>query len=99
MKPYIPNADSEAALPAWEPFRLDYELLTNLRLWNKKNQTKRLPAILKSLTDTIESHGARLVSELIPNVPFPAGTLVKGLVGFLVLGLVRKSSICHLTFA
>jgi hypothetical protein len=37
----------------------------------------------------MESSTFKAALEIIPNVPFPAGSMVKGLVGILALGMVR----------
>jgi hypothetical protein len=82
------NNDTKPALPLWQPFNLDATLLKGLRAWNDKHANERLPDILNEVTHTIESRGVQFALDLIPNDPFPAGTLVKSLVDFALLWMV-----------
>jgi hypothetical protein len=75
-------------LPAWQPFHLDINVLQSLYAWNEQQRSKRLPALFENIAAILESKGVQFALDLIPDNPFPAGTLAKGLVGFAVLGMV-----------
>ena len=49
---------------------------------------KKVQEKLSKVADLAESEAAKAAMELIPNDPFPAGTLVKGLVSVMVIGVV-----------
>jgi hypothetical protein len=49
---------------------------------------KKVQEKLSKVADMAESEAAKAAMELIPNDPFPAGTLVKGLVSVMVIGVV-----------
>jgi hypothetical protein len=52
---------------------------------------KKMQEKLSKLADLAESEVVKDAMKLIPNHPFPAGTLVKALVNVLVIGVVRSS--------
>ena len=56
---------------------------------------KKVQEKLNQVADLAESETVKVVMELIPNNPFPAGTLLKGLVSVMVIGVV--SSLLSLT--
>jgi hypothetical protein len=78
----------------WKPLTLDMDVLNALHNWNKKEKGKHLPVVLQQVTSAIESRGIRFALELIPNDPFPVGSLVKGMVGFAVVGMVCQLRRC-----
>ena len=49
---------------------------------------KKVQEKLNQVADLAESEIIKVIMELIPNNPFPAGTLVKGLVSVMVIGVV-----------
>jgi hypothetical protein len=53
---------------------------------------KKVQEKLSKVADLAESVAAKAAMEHIPNHPFPAGTLVKGLVNVLIIGVVGLRS-------
>ncbi|KAJ7589666.1 hypothetical protein C8J56DRAFT_939218 [Mycena floridula] len=68
-------------------FSIDMESLRELREWHKNNKDQRLPAILKGISKTLESPLFKTALDAIPNQPFPAGSIVKGLASVILLGI------------
>jgi hypothetical protein len=77
---------------------LDNEFLKKLHEWNVREPQSTAMRImekvqekLSKLADIAESEVVKEAMELIPDHPFPAGTLVKSLLNVLVIGLVSLS--------
>jgi hypothetical protein len=79
----------------WEKWEVDNEFLQALQKWNASKPESSLDEVMKKVqeklskvADLAESEMAKAAMEHIPNSPFPAGTLVKGLVSVMVIGVV-----------
>jgi hydroxypyruvate isomerase len=88
------SIETEAPWERWEVDN-DREFLQTLQKWNASKPESSLDQVMKKVqeklnqvADLAESETVKVVMELIPNNPFPAGTLVKGLVSVMVIGVV-----------
>ena len=92
--PLVPSDDIAEIAKPWEPFALNADVLRYLREWNKTHQAadKHLPNVLGQVAKILDSQGLKIALDAIPNAPIPAGSIVKGLVWIMVLGLVRPLS-------
>jgi hypothetical protein len=84
---------SPSALP-WDPWELDPEFFAAMSRWTIEHPESTLDRILDRLCTAIEN-GQPLL-ELIPDSPFPARSLIKGITHLLQLGRVRDLDCCYL---
>ena len=73
-------------LPWGENWQLDEEFFRDMRVWNAQHPQSTLMKVMGKVNETVTQH--KMVLEFIPNAPFPAGSLVKGLAYLLELGVV-----------
>jgi hypothetical protein len=82
------SSSSEIAPPRpWEDWTVDNNFLVALNRWNRDNEHSKLTTVLRWIDNAIDVGKPFL--DLIPNQPFPAGGLVKGLASLIQLGVVR----------
>jgi hypothetical protein len=79
----------------WVGWQVDNEFLKKLHEWNVHEPQSTAIRVMKNVqeklskfADLAESEVVKEAMELIPNDPFPAGTLVKALLNVLVIGVV-----------
>ena len=84
-----------SSVPPWVEWKVDDEFLKKLNHWSQEHSDASVSSVLKSIREKLDVVGATLGADgfkdllkLIPDVPFPAGTLVRCLVNVLMLGIV-----------
>jgi len=83
--------------PPWDPWELNPEFFAAMSWWTIDHPESTLDRILDRLCTAIEN-GQPLL-DLIPDSPFPARSLIKGITHLLQLGRVRGSRLaCPLSF-
>ncbi|KAJ7789372.1 hypothetical protein B0H14DRAFT_3503063 [Mycena olivaceomarginata] len=85
--------------PPWKAWSLDDRFLADLDEWTKKHpEDNKLDIVLDKICEAIRD--AKPWIDLIPNSPFPAGSLIQGLAAVVQLGhSVRKAKSDALRFA
>jgi hypothetical protein len=83
---------SPSAPPPWDPWELDPEFFAAMSQWTIDHPESTLDRILDRLCSAIEN-GQPLL-DLIPDSPFPAHSLIKGITHLLQLGRVRELDCC-----
>ena len=78
---------SPSGPPPWDPWELDPEFFAAMTRWTIEHPESTLDKILDGLCTAIEN-GQPLL-DLIPDSPFPARSLIKGITHLLQLGRVR----------
>jgi hypothetical protein len=91
----VPETHNVSLKAPWVEWRVDDEFLKRLDEWNTHQPQSTVIHVMKKvqeklgkLADLAESEVVKDAMELIPNDPFPAGTLVKALLNVLVIGIV-----------
>jgi L-cystine uptake protein TcyP (sodium:dicarboxylate symporter family) len=91
----VPETHNVSLKAPWVEWRVDNEYLKRLNEWNALQPQSTAISVMKKVQeklsrfgDIAESEVVKEVMELIPNDPFPAGTLVKVLLNVLVIGIV-----------
>lgn len=73
--------------PPWKAWSLDDRFLADLDEWTKKHpEDNKLDIVLDKICEAIKD--AKPWIDLIPNSPFPAGSLIQGLAAVVQLGHV-----------
>lgn len=80
------STPSPSASPPWDPWELNPEFFAAMSRWTISHPESTLDRILDKLCIAIEN-GQPLL-ELIPDSPFPARGLIKGIIHLLQLGRV-----------
>jgi hypothetical protein len=85
------SSDLTDILPSWCPISLDSDVLRSLHDWDRNHPDHRIPSVLDRIATAMESFAFKTALDLIPNAPFPAGTVVKALAAVVALGLVWEN--------
>jgi hypothetical protein len=82
-------------IPPWVEWQLDNGFLKELDQWNNDNPESKLSVFAEKLQDKLTEVGTVIGSDtvkdllkLIPDTPFPAGSLIRSLVNVLLVGIV-----------
>ena len=76
-------------LPWDENWKLDERFFKDMDAWKKEHPDSTLQKVMERISDAVTK--SLPFVELIPDGPFPAGSLVKALAHLLVLGVVCRS--------
>jgi hypothetical protein len=77
----------------WDPWELNPEFFAAMSRWTIDHPESTLDRILDRLCTAIDN-GQPLL-DLVPDSPFPARSLIKGIAHLLQLGRVRDLARCH----
>jgi len=80
--------------PPWDPWELNSEFFAAMSRWTIDHPESTLDRILDRLCTAVEN-GQPLL-ELVPDSPFPARSLIKGIAHLLQLGSVRDPLVLKL---
>jgi hypothetical protein len=76
-------------------WKLDNSFLKELDRWNNDNPESKLSVSIEKLQDkltkvgtVVDSNTVQDLLKLIPDAPFPAGSLIRSLVNVLLVGIV-----------
>ena len=86
-----PKVPSRLAFP-WQGWEPDSNFLNELHEWNKKHKDDKLPAVLEKVNSVLELEPFKVALEFIPDIPFPAKSLVIAMVSLFLLGSVSDLS-------
>ena len=86
------SKDPSRLAPPWKRWEPDSNFLNDLQKWNNTHKNDKLPAILAKVNNILESKPLQAALGFIPDIPFPAKSLVKAMVGLFLLGSVSEVS-------
>ena len=91
VEPFLFKNLSQLA-PPWKRWEPDSNFLKDLQKWNIAHKDDKLPSVLDKVNSILESKPLQAALEFIPDIPFPAKSLVKAMVSLFLLGSVSDVS-------